>query len=67
MKGKFTANDLQDIKNLEIPKNSSPAEKKKIYLERTGSSTLHNVGTVEVECVYGGMKLDKMLADLICE
>ena len=30
-------------------------------------STAHMVGEIEVECVYGDMELEKMLADLICE
>ena len=67
MESKFTEKNLQDIKEFDIPKNLSPAEKKKVYLERTGSSTSHKVGAVEVECVYGGMKLDTLLADLVCE
>ena len=66
MESKFKDN-LQDIKELRIPEGLNPDEKKKVYLEKTGSGTMHKVGAVEVECVYGGMKLDKMLADLICE
>lgn len=58
---------LKDICELEISQELSPAEKKKEYIRQTGSSTVHMVGDVEVECVYGNMKLEKMLADLICE
>jgi hypothetical protein len=66
MESKFKDN-LQDIQEIKIPKNSSPTEKKKFYLGMTGSSTSHKIDAVEVECVYGNMKLDRMLADLICE
>ena len=58
---------LKDICEVEISQELSPAEKKKEYIRQTGSSTAHMVGNVEVECVYGNMKLEKMLADLICE
>ncbi|MGN0678018.1 MAG: DUF6870 family protein [Ruminococcus sp.] len=58
---------LKDICEVEISQELSPAEKKKEYIRQTGSSTAHMVGDVEVECVYGNMKLEKMLADLICE
>ena len=58
---------LKDICEVEISQELSPTEKKKEYIRQTGSSTAHMVGDVEVECVYGNMKLEKMLADLICE
>ena len=58
---------LKDICEFEISQELSPAEKKKEYIRQTGSSTAHMVGNVEVECVYGNMKLEKMLTDLICE
>ncbi len=58
---------LKDICEVEISQELSPAEKKKEYIRQTGSSTAHMVGNVEVECVYGNMKLEKMLTDLICE
>lgn len=62
-----TLKTLKDICEVEISQELSPAEKKKEYIRQTGSSTAHMVGDVEVECVYGSMKLEKMLADLICE
>lgn len=58
---------LKDICEVEISQELSPAEKKKEYIRQTGNSTAHMVGNVEVECVYGNMKLEKMLTDLICE
>lgn len=58
---------LKDICEVEISQELSPAEKKKEYIRQTGSSTAHMVGNVEVECVYGNMKLEKILTDLICE
>lgn len=58
---------LKDICEVEISQELSLAEKKKEYIRQTGSSTAHMVGNVEVECVYGNMKLEKMLTDLICE
>ena len=58
---------LKDICEVEISQELSPAGKKKEYIRQTGSSTAHMVGNVEVECVYGNMKLEKMLTDLICE
>lgn len=57
--------DLQDICDIEISQELCFAEKKKAYIEKTGSNTSHKVGSVEVECVYGNMKLNKMLVDLI--
>ncbi len=59
--------NLKDICEVEISQELTPAEKKKEYIRQTGNSTVHKVGDVEVECVYGSMKLEKMLADLICE
>ena len=58
---------LQDILKVDFSPGLTPAEKKEVYLEQVGSSTAHMVDAVEVECVYGNMKLDKMLADLICK
>lgn len=58
---------LKDIREVEISQELCPAEKKKEYIRQTGSSTVHKVGNVEVECVYGSMKLEKILADIICE
>ncbi|MCM1508105.1 MAG: hypothetical protein NC177_13380 [Ruminococcus flavefaciens] len=58
---------LKDICEVEISQELCPAEKKREYIRQTGSSTNHKVGDVEVECVYGSMKLEKMLADIICE
>ena len=58
---------LKDICEVEISQELCPSEKKKEYIRQTGSSTVHKVGNVEVECVYGSMKLEKMLADIICE
>lgn len=57
---------LKDICEVEISQELTPAEKKAAYLQQVGSSTTHLVGDVEVECVYGNMNLNKMLADLIC-
>lgn len=57
--------NAKDISDVEIKKSADPAEKKRAYLHQTGSSTIHKVGDVEVECVYGGQKLEKMLSDLI--
>ena len=54
---------LKDICEVEISQELSPAEKKKEYIRQTGSSTAHMVGNVEVECVYGNMKLEKILTD----
>jgi len=61
-----SARPLTDIRTIKIPKELSPAEKQKEFIRQVGSSTAYKVGDVEVECVYGNMKLDKMLADLIC-
>ena len=58
---------LKDICEVEISQELSPAEKKKEYIRQVGTSTAHMVGEIEVECVYGDMELEKMLADLICE
>ena len=58
---------LKDIRDVEILQELSPAEKKKEYIRQTGSSTAHRVGNVEVECAYGNMNLEKILADLICK
>lgn len=58
---------LKDICEVEISQELCPAEKKKEYIKQTGSSTAHKVGDVEVECVYGSMSLEKILADIICE
>ncbi len=52
---------LADICEVEISQELSPAEKKKEYIRQTGSSTVHMVGEIEVECVYGDMKLEKCL------
>lgn len=60
-------NKLKDICEVEISQELCPAEKKKEYIRQTGSSTVHRVGNIEVECVYGNMKLEKMLTDLICK
>ena len=57
--------ELRDICDLEISQELSPAEKKKEYIRHTGSSTHHRVGSVEVECVYGDVPIEKMLSDLI--
>ncbi len=58
-------NEIRDICELEISQELSPAEKKKEYIKHTGSSTHHKVGSVEVECVYGDVPIEKMLSDLI--
>ena len=58
---------LKDICEVEISQELCPAEKKKEYMGQVGTSTAHMVGEIEVECVYGDMELEKMLADLICE
>ena len=57
---------LRDIREVEISQELCPAEKKKDYIRQTGSSTVHKVGNVEVECAYGSMNLEKILADIIC-
>lgn len=57
----------KDICEVEISQELCPAEKKKEYIKQTGSSTSHRVGNIEVECVYGNMKLEKMLIDLLCK
>lgn len=57
---------LRDIREVEISQELCPAEKKKEYIRQTGSSTVHKVGNVEVECAYGSMNLEKILADIIC-
>lgn len=57
---------LKDICEVEISQELTPAEKKASYLQQVGSSTTHQVGDVEVECVYGNMDINKMLADLVC-
>lgn len=57
---------LKDICDVEISQELSPTEKKKEYIRQTGSSTTHRVGDVEVECAYGSMNLEKILADIIC-
>ena len=58
---------LKDICEVEISQELSPTEKKKEYMRQVGTSAAHMVGEIEVECVYGDMELEKMLADLICE
>ena len=58
---------LKDIYEVEISQELCSTKKKREYIRQTGSSTNHKVGDVEVECVYGSMKLEKMLADIICE
>lgn len=68
MKGGFKPTDnLNDIRDVKFSKEMSTDEKKKEFIRQVGSSKVHMVGDVKVECVYGNMKLDKMLADLICE
>lgn len=62
-KGDITPKEVRDFQLIA----SDPAEKKKEYVGKVGSSTKHKVGTIEVECVYGDMQLTKMLADMICE
>lgn len=57
---------LKDICEVEISQELTPTEKKAAYLQQVGSSTKHQVGDVEVECVYGNMDINKMLADLVC-
>lgn len=57
---------LRDIREVEISQELCPTEKKKEYIRQTGSSTVHKVGNVEVECAYGSMNLEKILADIIC-
>lgn len=60
---------FQNLKNLcevEISQELTPAEKKAACLHQVGNSTAHRVGNVEVECVYGDMDIQKMLADLVC-
>lgn len=57
---------LRDIREVEISQELCQAEKKKEYIRQTGSSTVHKVGNVEVECAYGSMNLEKILADIIC-
>lgn len=58
--------NLKDLCEVEISQELTPTEKKDSYLHQVGSSTTHRVGDVEVECVYGDMDINKMLADLIC-
>lgn len=57
----------KDIREVGIDRNANPSEKKKAYLHQTGSSSIHKVGEVEVECVYGEHRLETMLSDLISE
>lgn len=57
---------LKDICEVEISQELTPTEKKAAYLQQVGSSTAHQVGDVEVECVYGNMDINKMLTDLVC-
>ena len=57
---------LKDICEVEISQELTPTEKKAACLQQVGSSTTHRVGDVEVECVYGDMDINKMLADLVC-
>lgn len=57
---------LKDICEVEISQELTPTEKKAAYLQQVESSTTHQVGDVEVECVYGNMDINKMLADLVC-
>ena len=59
--------EIKDISEVNIDRNLDPSEKKKEYLGKVGSSSLHKVGDIQVECVYGEMKLENMLADLICK
>ncbi len=67
MEGDFSRfKKLKDICEVEISQELTPAEKKAAYLKQVGSSTTHQVGDVEVECVYGDMDISKMLADLVC-
>lgn len=57
---------LKDICEVEISQELTPTEKKAAYLQQVGSSTKHQVDDVEVECIYGNMDINKMLADLVC-
>ena len=57
---------LRDIREVELSSELTTEEKKQEYLRQMGNSTVHKVGTIEVECIFGDMKLENMLNDLIC-
>lgn len=62
MESDFTLRDLHEVM---ISEELSPEERKQEFLRQTGSSQVHKVGNVTVECVYGSMSIEKMLSDLI--
>lgn len=57
---------FSDIREMEISETMTPVEKKKDFIRKNGSDSMHKVGDIKVTCFYGDMNLEKMLADMIC-